>query len=313
MKNNSIAIVCSLIITIVLSVPANCFALEEDETNIVNLSRMFIAPTGYMIPSGVLNVAFGGSFASQGGREYLGLMSIGLGGVAEFEISTSHIITNIFSFTEPIGTTALKFILYNQKSDFPVPTIVLMLRSNAWSTVSGDRGDFAGPALPDGGGTLMNVDFEVHQTSLYLSASKLLNPTSTLHGGLVWHEMRTRDISYYGDPSLQPPGDMNKGIVGIFIGMEREMNDLTHSILEIGSKPKIEFDQLLQGVTAKNLYYMIAGVRYFLTPMASIDAGIRYRSDYSGLSDTEIRTGLNLGIDIRKGIKEKLKRKSKRK
>lgn len=300
-----------IMLSSLLAVMCAAFAFaEEDYTAEDYLSRMFVSPNGQTLPSGVMNFAFGGSFASQGGKEYLGLISIGMGNIAEFEISTAHIITNIISDSEPIGTTSLKFILYSEKKTSPIPPLVLTLRSNSWSRFSADEGDLAGPAEDYPGGNVYNVDFDVHQTSLFLSTTKILYPTYKVHGGFVFHEFRVRDIEFYGSGNVSRTlKNTKKGVFGVFAGLEHEINETTHSILEFGSKPRIEFDNVLESVGTDNLYYMVAGVRFFLTQMTSLDAAIRYRSDYSGLSDAEIRTGLNIGLDIRKAYKEKLLRR----
>ncbi|MBM3325508.1 MAG: hypothetical protein FJY65_00785 [Calditrichaeota bacterium] len=99
------------------------------------LSRLYAVPTGRMLPTGAVSLAFGGAFATQGGGEWLGLFSVGLGGIAEFEFSTTHILSNIFSFSEPIGTTALKFRLLDRNSAGRGFDCSMALRSNRWSSV----------------------------------------------------------------------------------------------------------------------------------------------------------------------------------
>ncbi|MFC2150537.1 hypothetical protein ACFLQV_03435 [Calditrichota bacterium] len=298
-----------LIAIIVVSIGAVPTLAAEKETPPSHLlSRMFVAPTGTTLPTGFMNLAFGGSFASQGGKEYLGLISIGLGNIAEFEVSTSHILTNVVNLSEPIGTTSLKFLLHRTKPGSQMPNIALTLRSNSWSRVQGDEGDLSGPAQPDGGGgrNVTQVDFDVHETTLFLSATKEVYPKYIAHGGLIYQELNIRDISFYPVNNLTP--DSKEWMIGAYFGVEHQVNELTQSILEVGSKPRIDFDDTLNDLTISNLYYLIGGVRFFLNSNASIDAAIRYRSDYDGLSDMEIRTGLNIGIDLQKEIKKKLKR-----
>ncbi len=273
-----------------------------DDPDADYLSHLFIAPKGQMIPSGVVSVAFGGAFASQGGKEYLGLFSVGLGGVAEVEVSTAHVVTNILDFSEPIGTTVLKFMVHQRRPGSHIPTFVVALRSNVWSNVEGSEDDLAGPASPGSGVT--RVEFEALQTSLYLTATADIYPTFTLHGGLVWHELRTRNLEYGGPNPPSNPGDSKEGMVSIFAGVEHKVNETTHSIIEFGSQPRIVFDDSLQEMDVEQLWHGMAGVRFFITRFTALDAGIRYRSGFSGLADTEIHTGLNFGFDVFKGIKK---------
>jgi hypothetical protein len=61
----------------------------------------------------------------------------------------------------------------------------------------------------------------------------------------------------------------------------------------------------MKEITVKQVWHGVAGVRFFLTPYAAIDAGIRYRDDYSGLADAEIVMGLNLGLNILDEIRKR--------
>ena len=289
---------------------------EEDFASSENISRMFIAPMGRMLPSGMINLAFGGAFASQGGKEYLGLISIGLGGIAEFEISTSHLITNIFSFSEPVGTTALKFKLYQGKPESKITSVVVALRSNRWSNIQGSEGELMGEASPDRLPGISSIDFDVHLTSVFLASGVKLRPGLTLHYGGVVDEIRTRNINYYYsgeydryEVPVETPEDLKENVVTAFIGLEHKVNNNTCSIIEIGAKPKIKFEDELKEITLTELWYVMAGVRFFFNDYSNLDAGIRYRTDYSGLADAEIRAGLNIGVDVLKKLANISKRK----
>ena len=76
------------------------------------------------------------------------------------------------------------------------------------------------------------------------------------------------------------------------------MNERTASIFEVGSMPWLHFDEDLEALRIKRLWYGTAGVRFFFTKWTAVDAGIRYRSNRSGLAETEIRSGVNVGIDV---------------
>ncbi|MDP8237667.1 MAG: hypothetical protein P9X24_01130 [Candidatus Hatepunaea meridiana] len=300
-----------ILCTIILFTVTDTQAVWIPETDGADyLSRMFIAPTGRVVPSGVVNVAFGGAFASQGGREYLGLISAGLGDVAEFEISTSQILTNIFNFTEPIGTTTLKFNVYQGKPNSKMPTVMVALRSNRWSEVEGSGDELVGPASDGNSSNIIGVDFETHITSLYLSATSDISSLFTLHGGIVWLDVRTRNtIIRYNDFRTEPrPEDLKKGIVSFFGGVEHLMNKNTFSLIEFGARPQIKFNEDMKKITLSQLWHVMAGVRFYFSRLTALDAGVMYRSDYSGLADAEIRAGLNLGLDVAKEV-ERVRKK----
>jgi len=274
----------------------------QDSTRNEYFSRMFIAPTGRMLPSGIVGLSFGGAFATQGGKEYLGLFSIGLGGVAELEISTAHLVSNVFSSSKWIGTTALKFTIFNGKPETVLPKVMIALRSNRWSSIEGSGSDLAGPADEDGNSGIYNIDFKTHLTSLYLSATSEFTPKLSVSGGLVWHDIRTKDLSYNSSHQINLPENMKKSIVGAFGGVENLLNPTTYSLLEIGLIPEIRFDDKMEQMMIGQLWYSMVGVRFFFREIAAVDAGIKYRSDYSGLADAEIVVGLNIGVDIAKEV-----------
>lgn len=282
------------------------------------LPRLFVAPAGRILPSGIVNAAFGGSFASQGGHEYLGLISIGLGGVAEFEFSTAHLVTNVFNVSEPIGTTALKIKLYAGGSRPYIPTVVAGLRANQWSEIENDDGDvFVGPAQGDdyrSGEEIYRVDFETHMTNLYLASTFDLSKDWVVHFGGTWSEYKIRDIIVNHHSRFADPQEQREAMLCWFGGVEHAINERTHSIVEAGTTPQLKFDEHLIDADLSSVWYVMAGVRYFIgqQSLSSFDAGIRYRSNYSGLADAEIRAGLNIGIDVGKEIVNKLKHPDKK-
>lgn len=311
MKGQKSLSIFFLAVIVLLTFSTSSFADDSADLSGVNyLSRMFISPTGKMIPSGVINIAFGGAFTSQGGREYLGLFSVGLGGVAEFEVSTSHILTNIFNTSEPVGTSALKFILYKGKPLTAIPSVAVGLRSNRWSDFEGGRDELAGPAEDHQDPSIHSVDFEVHLTSLYLCATSEISSSFTLHGGLMWNEVRTRAVNIVPSTTSANtplPEDMQSGKVSFILGIEHEVKNHTFSMFELSSQSKIEFDRTLLNMTLKQVTYAMAGVRFYITPLTSIDTGFRFRSDFAGLADVEIRAGLNFGFNVTKAIQDKMK------
>jgi len=225
--------------------------------------------------------------------------------VAEFEFSTAHIVTNIFDASEPVSTTALKFTVFRPKEDSKLPHAMVALRSNSWSEVEGSDGALAGPA--DDAADITGVDFDAHLTSLYLSLTSVLSPSYTVHAGVVWHDVRTRSLeyAYVRNDSIRTPDDTKDALVGFYGGIEHRLNENTISMFEFGEKPKIEFSNDMREIAVKQTWHGMAGVRFFLTPYAAVDAGIRYRDDYSGLADAEIVMGLNLGLNILDEIRKR--------
>jgi|GEM_PF-1040383 len=288
------------------------------EFRAANQSRLFIAPTGRVLPSGVIMMTVGGGFASVEGGAFLGLVAVGMGGFAEIEMSTAQLLSNIFLSSETIGTTALKFRLY-QFDNSMKPSIGLALRTNAWAQTTRNQSDLTGPALEENGGVRMysDLNLETHLTTLTLSSSADFTPKFSGHIGIVWSEVRVRNVSYWdyynnGSSLKQSKEEIQKAMLGGSLGIEYSMNPHSHLIIEGGTLPQLQFDKDIARIDSiplkmeiKPLYYGMAGLRFFFTPTTSVDAAIRYRSDYTGLSDAEIRAGFNFGIDLAGTVKNR--------
>ena len=268
------------------------------------LSRLYTNPTGRIPASGVVNGAFGGAFASQGGREFSGLATAALGGVLEFGFYSSHIITNILDDATPASMIILKFSVFQPKLESRLPHAMVALCSNNWTRIKGSGGDLTGPASINI--SIEGVELNAHLTSLYLSLTSVLSPFYSVHGGVVLHDLRTKDLNYVG--ATGEPGNMKETAVEVFGGVEHKMNETTHSIFEFGSKPKIKFSQDMHKLSVQYIWQIIAGMRFFFVRYTALDVGVRYRDDYSGLADTEIMLGLNLGIDVMEKIRKSRKR-----
>jgi len=154
------------------------------------------------------------------------------------------------------------------------------------------------------------VDFQAHLTALTLSSSFDFTPEFSSHLSVGWSELRLRNLTYSSQyliehPTPVPPDKIQKSTFGGTLGLEYSANPHTHSIVEAGALPQLKFSDDLKTIDLNTVWYGMAGLRFFFTPNTSVDAAIRYRGDYSGLSDAEIRVGVNLGIDVFGSVKKK--------
>ncbi len=291
MVSKYLSIIIAVLLLLGISIPDSAIAEKLDTDN---LSRMFLNPTGRIPPSGVVNIAFSGAFASQGGREFNGLATAALGGFLEFGFNSSNIMTNIRDDATPMSMIILKFSVFQPKSASRLPYAMVALSSNNWTGVKTSGGDKAGPALNDE--LLARVEFDAHLSSLYLSLTSLLSSTYSIHAGVILHDLRTRNLHYFG--STGEPDDVKETVIGVLGGVEHRMNKTTRSVFEFGSKPKIRFSEDMSTLSVQRVWQAMAGMRFFFTKYAALDVGVRYRDDYSGLADAEILLGINVGVDV---------------
>lgn len=264
----------------------------QESVQITPLSRLFTVPTGGVLGSYEVNLTLGGAYGSMNKGEYLGVASVGLGNVAEVEISTLHLVSNLFQSSTAMGTTALKIGLLHENHDPGLADIAVIFRLNpSWSKVNSNDRDL----LPEIQSQVSAIHFEMHIASLYAAMSKTFGDGFRVHGGVYLMDLRTREgIANY----VTEFPDMRKNLVSGFIGIERQVNPRTIIMAEVSGVPRYNYYPSTNLMTADQVALMIAGVRFNFAQRISADAGVRFRSDYVGIADADIAVGLNLGVNL---------------
>jgi hypothetical protein len=262
------------------------------------IQRLFTIPTGRILGSYEVLLTLGGAYGAMNKGEYLGIASVGLGNVAEVEISTWRMVSNLFQGTTALGTTAIKVGLLHEDGSAYKPDIAMIFRLNpSWTEVKSEDRKF----LSEIQDQVQEVDFKMHIASLYLGVSKSLSENLVLHTGAFLMDIRTKEgqVSF---PNTSPGSffnipDMRKNVVSGFLGFERQVNARTSIMAEICGSPRYNYNQDTT-ITVDQVATIIAGVRFYFADRISADAGVKYRTDYVGIADADIAVGLNAGINL---------------
>lgn len=267
------------------------------------IDRLFLTPSGEVLPSMNVNFALGGSYGTMNKGEYLGIAAVGLGNVAELEISTWRLVSNLFNGTTALGTTTLKIALMKESKGLPRPGATLTFRSTpSWALVEYDMNELTSEVRE----TVRSLKFETHLASLFLTVSKKLWDDLSLNAGISLTDSRTRSgiADLVNQPSLpQVIPDLQENLIGGFIGFQRQVNPRTILMFEVSSVPRFTYRSFDNRLELDQVALLIGGFRFYFNQWMSTDAGVKYRTDYIGIADAEISVGMNLGFNIQELLK----------
>jgi hypothetical protein len=265
--------------------------LEPVPKGPVDPRRLFVIPTAEVLHSLEVNFGGGSSFGVRKTEErpFLGHMRLGLGGVAEVEVSTLGIINRLSAGSASIPSAAFKLRFFPEGK--LRPGFAGALVSSLWN--SEERG---------------MVKFERRLSTLYFVATKTFKQVS-VHAGISINDLRIRTKTL--DDDLISPSPMeaetsdkdyfNKNLVGPFVGVRVELNPKTKLMIELEQVAEYKFneaDPTLSKDDISNRWMGIAGVRFFFFDWLALDTGVMYRSDYHGIGDAQISAGLNICLSL---------------
>ena len=271
--------------------------LEPISKGPVDPRRLFVIPTADVLRSLEVNFGGGSSFGVRKTEErpFLGHMRLGLGGVAEVEVSTLGIINRLSagSATIPSAAFKLKFLSEGKLR----PAFAGALVSTLWN--SEERWSE----------TLLDyVKFQRRLSTLYFVATKTFSQVS-VHVGISINDLRikttTVDDEYISPTRAEAESSdkdyFNRNLVGGFIGVKVELNPKTKLMMELEPVAEYKFsekDLVLTRNNIKTQWMGIAGVRFFFFDWLALDTGVMYRSDYHGIGDAQISAGLNICLSL---------------
>ena len=271
--------------------------LEPISKGPVDPRRLFVIPTADVLRSLEVNFGGGSSFGVRKTEErpFLGHMRLGLGGVAEVEVSTLGIINRLSagSATIPSAAFKLKFLSEGKLR----PAFAGALVSTLWN--SEERWSE----------TLLDyVKFQRRLSTLYFVATKTFSQVS-VHAGISINDLRikttTVDDEYISPTRAEAESSdkdyFNRNLVGGFIGVKVELNPKTKLMMELEPVAEYKFsekDLVLTRNNIKTQWMGIAGVRFFFFDWLALDTGVMYRSDYHGIGDAQISAGLNICLSL---------------
>jgi len=269
---------------------------EEVAKELIDPKRLFVIPVADVLRSLEVNLGGGTSFGvkKEESRPFLGHIRLGLGGVAEVELSTLGIINELSEGSTVIPTAAFKLRFISEGKWRPA--VASALRSSLWHTEERD--------VP----LMFPVKYQKRLSTLYLVASKTFNEVS-VHAGVSISDLRIRTTTIMDDPlsPSQPEIDntgkeyFNKNLFGPFIGLKVQLNPKTFLMMEMEQIAAYKFDESTYNLSKDDIdveWMGIIGVRFFFVNWLSLDAGVMYRSDYHGIGDAHIQAGLNFCFSL---------------
>jgi hypothetical protein len=265
--------------------------LEPVSKGPVDPRRLFVIPTAEVLNSLEVNFGGGSSFGVRKTEErpFLGHMRLGLGGVAEVEVSTLGIINQLSGGSATIPSAAFKLRFFPEGK--LRPGFAGALVSSLWN--SEERG---------------MVKFERRLSTLYFVATKTFKQVS-VHAGISINDLRIRtrtlNDDYVSPTSAQAAASdkdyFNRNLVGPFVGVRVELNPKTKLMMELEQVAEYKFDEANPILTKDDIsarWMGIAGVRFFFFDWLALDTGVMYRSDYHGIGDAQISAGLNICLSL---------------
>jgi len=278
-------------------------SLAEDESDFQPkpIDRLFLTPCGKVLPSMDVNLTLGGAYGTMNRGEYLGIAAVGLGNVAELEISTWRLVSNFLRGTMALGTSSLKISIIRETQQ--MPSVALAFRSNpSWAKMETSGRDLTSAVSA----TVSEVSFETHFASLYLAVTKQIFSGTSINAGVSLTDMRTRagQAILTTTPQFNTFPNHQENLPGGFFGFTRQVNPRTMVMGEVSTIPRYSYNPVNNNLSIDQVASVIAGFRFYFSPHFSTDAGVKYRTDYAGIADAEISVGLNVGFNVQDLMKK---------
>ncbi len=263
-------------------------------------ARLFSIPTALVLPELQFGITLGNSFGLEVGESFLGTIGLGIGDIAEIELSTSGLITGLAAGTTSMRTAGLK-MKFLESEELGLAVGASLRSSNDRERENRTERILAAAAPDDYAMGLRGLNYESRITTLSLSVSKEVREETTLHAGLGYSDIRYRDVnSFFIDrPSIFSPSEERRGQWQAFGGAVIVMGERTKIMGEVQSFPFFKYSVNRGEIRLSHMYVAAAGVRFSISQSWSLDSGVRYQSNFIGLADTQIRITLNGVFSLR--------------
>jgi hypothetical protein len=290
---------------------------QEVTQRISDPSRLFSVPMADVLRSAEVCVSGGSSFGLESKSALIQNLSIGLGGIAEAEISTTGLTNELTGESESFAMSSFKVNLIPeslQRCRF-LPNVVAQLKSSSWKSIQNESGSIRAAyteASSYSGENLMSLGIQERFSVLYLIIGKRWS-FAGFQAGVCATDIRLKNGRrwyWIGDP-LDPGGvysseipEKQKNTWTPIGGIEIKANDKTKIMAEIQSVPVFDFDVRSQNVVISKAWLGVAGIRFFIADWLTLDAGVKYQSNDKGIADAEIRIGGNCVIPVNDWMKK---------
>ena len=286
--------------------------LSQGEGLIIsNPSKLFNLPAADVLRSAEICISGGSAFGRENRLKLIQNVTLGLGGIAEAEISTTGMTNKLTGESESYAMSSFKLNLIPEKYQrlWFMPNLTLALKSSSWKTLNNQTGQIrpeylVRSSLSDENLTALYVKnrFSV----LYFIAGKRWK-FGGVHVGASMTDVRVKEgyRSYYmynAEGQFQSYcsaiPEVQKEYIMPVAGIEMTANKKTWILAEIQSVPIFDFDVYRQNVIISQSWLGVAGIRFSITEWFTLDAGVKYQSNNMGIADSEIRIGGNCMIPV---------------
>ena len=281
-------------------------SLAGDGPERVPLARLFVAPSAQVIESAAVHFAIGGVFTAEQEQGVLGLARLGLGDVAELEITSLDVTSNTSLGTISVPTKAFKLRLLPDRiqRNYRLPYIALAFKGSNWTGFrSNTIAILRDASLAHAGVT--EVTYESRFTSLFFLVTAKGEHVE-LHFGPSLTDFRHRNlwVATIDDFPYQREDEVAESRAGGFIGIVAEANPTSQIIIEAQTLPRLKYKPALKEVKITNDLLVVLGVRFFVIDYISIDTGVRYLDSFDGLADMQLRLAANLYFPVKKLVEK---------
>ena len=274
-------------------------------------TKNFSTPSSRVLKSMEVMVSLGSSFGIEENSGVLGRLAIGLGSVAEVELTRSSFMNELTGQQGNLPTSIFKMSLVPERFSqyWFIPNLALQLHSTPWqsSVNEGSRLTESSKASYDAS-NLSRMNMDNRFTTLYGIIGKDFDFMS-INGGVTLTDVRVRNAWQWifdqnlGREIYYPIPEMQKNLIAPFGNISIAANDDTQLMGEVQAIPLIDYNIVSKQVQIKRTWRAIVGVRFFIARWLSLDTGVKYLSSAKGIADSEVNVGLNMMIPFKSQMK----------
>lgn len=306
----SILFVC-FISSQLFSQPISLKKVFSNLQNASQPSKLFFIPAAKVLNSMEISLSGGNSYGVEESSGLLARFGLGLGGVAEMEFSTQQVANQLTGEETRFPSRTFKVQIIPQRftNHWFVPNLSAQLKTTSWGSVVENSSQISAAVdeafrLNYTDKSLQSLQLSTRFTTLYLIAGKdfglgginigaSLTDVRTKEGGQWILDNNTWMHEYYRFPELQ------KNLLQPFGGLFINANETTQVMAEVSALPNYKYNVEKKEIDITHAWVGIAGVRFFMFPWMSWDAGVRYISSFDGIADAEISISMNMILPLK--------------
>jgi len=238
-------------------------------------SYLFTMPTGKVVRSMDMDVSASGVLFGQQTVSGLGRAALGLGDIAEMEIGTMDLSSDLKVDNSLINLTAGGLKVYLPLWQYAHGISASFRRSATYKTQVG----------------AINYEGKVGE---FYSVVSLANYRMGEEGGSGWNGIKLKGHvgAKYTDASMNGENEVKSSVWRPVLGFEVwRKNERARIVAEMGWATNF-----LDDGGINDIRIITGGVRYFFSKHVTFDIGVRHQDNYGGLAESMIQTRLHFAI-----------------